>query len=116
MAQFNRFDICEAYSRLNHDWRISRAPCRDIDFRLERMAFKPRPSLDSSNLSDNAREIYALACERLHLGHGGYHDCAVKDCFEIAIGWGAPVCNECAENGCGESGRCDCPHEDDGES
>lgn len=128
MPQFDRFDICEAYYCLENDWnqgghipartaaRVARGGrAESIGVQLHRMQFEPRPSLDTPNLSDNAREVYAAACERYSLGHGGYHDCALPECFEIAIGWGAPVCNDCDANGCGEAGECQCPHEDEGE-
>jgi hypothetical protein len=125
MAHFDRFDICEAYKCLENDWHSGgvlwerpsnlrrgeahgfRAESTDVQ--LERMHFRARSPLSTANLSDNAREIYALACERMRLGDGGYHPCAVPDCFETAIGWGAPVCLDCQEHGCGELGRCDCP-------
>ena len=120
MATFDRFDICEAYACLENDWNVGgvlheRRRSYSVGVQLHRMRFEGRPSLATSNLSDNAREIYAEACQRLNLGHGGYHDCAVPECFEIAIGWGAPVCNDCDANGCGEAGECQCPH-DDGET
>lgn len=123
MAYFDRFDICEAYACLESDWNrggvlwqrpsnVRRGVARGFTaestaVQLSRMHFRPRPSLSTSNLTDNAREIYALACERMRLGDGGYKPCAVSDCMEIAIGWGAPVCLDCQRNECGETCNCE---------
>lgn len=41
--------------------------------------------------------------------HGGYKPCACRDCFEIAIGYGAPLCNDCEEAGCTGEGECEAP-------
>lgn len=124
MAYFDRFDICAAYDALECDWnqgghipaRTSRqhgTRSESIGVQLHRMGYRASPFANgSANLSDNAREIYALACDRLRLGDGGYKPCAVPDCMETAIGWGAPLCLDCQENGCGERGSCDCPTED----
>ena len=50
---FDRFDICEAFSMLAHDWGLY-----DICPRLDRLGFRPSPILSYENLEENGREIY----------------------------------------------------------
>ncbi len=50
---WDRFDICEAYCCLAHDWGLYA-----LYTRLESMGFKPRPGLNTGNLEENAKEIY----------------------------------------------------------
>ena len=61
---FDRFDICEAYYLALsqcHGGQWSREYERLC--KLSRI-FKPSPYLSVESLSDNAREIYDLACAR----------------------------------------------------
>jgi len=50
---FNRFDTCEAWSCLAHDWGLYA-----ISTRLDRMGFKPSPTLSMDSMADNARMIF----------------------------------------------------------
>jgi hypothetical protein len=128
MAHFDRFDICAAYLALETDWnkgghipertaRQAGKRAESIGVQLSRMAFDPGRMFNGwESLTENGRAIYDAACERLRLGDGGYKDCACRDCFEIAIGWGRPMCNECQEAGCGPNRECSRepdPEEDD---
>ena len=60
MAEWNRFDICEAWYVFAMLWHGGQfTDDYEIFGRLERMGFKPRPSLsDESDLTDNGRWIY----------------------------------------------------------
>lgn len=121
MAYFDRFDICEAYACLENDWNAGgmlheRRRAFSVGVQLHRMAFKARPNLDTTTLSPNALEIYNLAAERMMLGDGGCKPCACRDCFELAIGRGAPLCHECQDAGCDHTRECLVEHDDfDGE-
>jgi hypothetical protein len=76
MAYFDRFDICEAYECLENDYNVGgwlrerpsnqrrREAC---SVQLHRMQFRARPSLSSDTLTENGREIYDEAVQRLHL-------------------------------------------------
>jgi hypothetical protein len=113
MPTFDRFDICGAYLAVENDWNeggILKERGRDysIGVQLDRMDFKAGAAWNGfESLSRNGQEIYNALCERLMLGDGGYKDCSCRDCFEIAIGRGHPLCNECAEAGC-EGGETEC--------
>jgi len=61
---WDRFDICEAYACLAHDFGLY-----GIAARLDGMQFRARPSLHTSTMTDNAREIYDGAADRA-LGTG----------------------------------------------
>ena len=50
---FDRFDVCEAYACLAHDYGLY-----GLVDRLHRMGFKARPSLTTDTLTENARDIY----------------------------------------------------------
>jgi hypothetical protein len=50
---FNRFDICEAWSCLAHDWGLYAVAAR-----LDDMGFTPSPLQSTETLSENARAIY----------------------------------------------------------
>ena len=50
---FDRFDVCEAYMCLAHDYGLYGM----VD-RLRLMGFKARPSLTTNTLTENARDIY----------------------------------------------------------
>jgi hypothetical protein len=73
MAQFDRFDICEAYLALEMDfnvggWLRERASCRwrseSVGVQLARMGFKPGCSWDGyESLSENGKEIYDAFCD-----------------------------------------------------
>lgn len=115
MAYFDRFDICEAYAALEIDWNVdgivwerphSKRARESIGVQLSRIEFRAGAAFSGfESLSANGRGIYNAACERWRLGDGGYKPCACAECFEIAIGYGRPLCHECAEAGC-EGGSC----------
>ena len=52
---FDRYDICEAWWLLAHDWGLYATITR-----LERMPFKPSPVLSYEYLTDNGKEIYDM--------------------------------------------------------
>lgn len=54
-ASWNRFDICEAWSVLAHDFGLY-----GLAERLRRMGFRPSRSLSRESLSPNAAHIYTL--------------------------------------------------------
>lgn len=73
---WDRFDIVEAYACLEHDYNVggwlrerpsNQRRRESIGVQLERMRFRPRPSLSTDTLSENAREIYDAAVVRLGL-------------------------------------------------
>jgi hypothetical protein len=113
MPSFDRFDICQAYLAIETDWNeggILKERDRDysVGVQLARMDFKAGAAFNGyASLTANGREIYNALCERFSLGDGGYKPCACRDCFEIAIGYGNPLCNECEEAGC-EGGETEC--------
>jgi hypothetical protein len=76
MAEFDRFDICEAYAVLEWDWskggwlreRPSNQRRREAcSVQLHRMRFRPRFDLSYETLTENGREIYDEAVRRLGL-------------------------------------------------
>lgn len=119
MATFDRFDICQAYQAVHEDWHTdamlwerpsSRRKRESIEVQLDRIGFKVGMGWNGwDSLTENGREIYNDLCQRWNLGDGGYHDCACRDCSEIAIGWGRPLCHECQEAGCDPTGECQAP-------
>jgi len=117
MPTFDRFDICEAYLAVENDWNeggILKERDRDysVGVQLARIQFKAGAAFNGfESLSQNGREIYNALCERLMLGDGGYKPCACRDCFEIAIGYGAPLCHACKKAGCTP---CTCDSGDEG--
>jgi hypothetical protein len=130
MATFDRFDICEAYLAVEYDWNkggwVHQRPHtgpggrpESIDVQVTRLGFKPGAAFRGwESLTENGRAIYDVLCERWHLDDGGYKDCACRDCFEIAIGYGRPLCHECVDAGCDPTRECQAPGaygEDDGE-
>lgn len=70
---FDRFDICEAYFALEYDYNVSgmlqeRGRNYSVGVQLDRMKFRPRPSLHTrETLSENGMAIYDAAVERLGL-------------------------------------------------
>jgi hypothetical protein len=50
---FDRFDICEAYAVYAWDWGNY-----VLWSRLQRLGFRPRPSLSLRTLTENGRAIY----------------------------------------------------------
>ena len=73
MADFDRFDICEAYAVMEWDWhsggilreRPSNARRRmSTDVQLVRMHFRPAPSLSYETLTENGQAIYGALCKR----------------------------------------------------
>jgi hypothetical protein len=121
VATFDRFDICEAYLAVEMDWNsggILHERGRDysIGVQCHRLGFKAGARWNGwESLSENAREIYNAICERLRLGDGGYKPCACRDCFEIAIGYGRPMCSSCVEAGCDPTRECQCEPEPEAE-
>lgn len=75
MPYFDRFDICDAYARLEMDYNSGgvlweRPTCRrkreSVGWQLARMGYRPGP-LALDNLEENAQEIYNEAVRRLGL-------------------------------------------------
>ena len=65
MATWNRFDICEAwflYASHFHSGQWS--ALYKVLGRLERMQFKPAPTLALESLTDNGRAIYVALVKR----------------------------------------------------
>lgn len=67
MSYFDRFDICEAHAVLEWDWNVggwlrerpSNQRRREAtSVQLERLKFKPAPTLSFGTLSENGQEIY----------------------------------------------------------
>lgn len=68
MPYFNRFDICEAYMVMEWDYNCSgilqeresnQRRRMSTDFQLNRMQFKPAPSIRGfESLEENGRDIY----------------------------------------------------------
>lgn len=78
MPYFDRFDICDAYARLECDYNVNgilrdRPTCRrkreSVGVQLYRMGYRPGP-LTLDNLTENAQAIYDAAVERLNLPKG----------------------------------------------
>lgn len=78
MPYFDRFDICDAYARLECDYNVGgilrdRPTCRrkreSVGVQLHRMGYRPGP-LTLDNLTENARAICDAAVERLKLPKG----------------------------------------------
>jgi hypothetical protein len=76
LATWDRFDICEAYAVLEWDYNQSgwlqerpsnKRRMEATSIQLERMKFRPSPSLCYNNLTDNGKEIYHLAAKRFGL-------------------------------------------------
>ena len=76
MANFDRFDICEAHWLLESDYNIGgiiserKSNIRrneSTGCQLARMQFTPSMSLDFDSLSDNGKEIYLANVLRLKL-------------------------------------------------
>lgn len=89
---FGSFDICEAYYALEYDFNVggmvherpsNQRRNESIGVQLDRLRFRPRPSLDSySSLTQNGRSIYRAAVERwgllpLHI------DGVIRECREL---------------------------------
>lgn len=76
MAEYDRFDICEAHYCLESDWNISgvlqerksnQRRKMSTGFQLSRMNFKPRPDLSFGTLTDNGQAIYDELKDRYNL-------------------------------------------------
>jgi hypothetical protein len=77
MAEWDRFDICEAYAVLEWDWHSGGVlwerpsnrrrgerrgyTAESTDVQLARMQFKPKPNLSFDTLTENGQEIYRNA-------------------------------------------------------
>jgi len=73
MAQFDRFDICEAYKVLEIEWneggwlheRPSNQRRREAThIQLARMGFNAPSVWNYTDLTDNGKEIYQELCDR----------------------------------------------------
>ncbi len=73
---FDRFDICEVYYCLEMNYNNGgvlweRPTCRrtrsSVGWQLHRMQFRARSSLQFETLTDNGKEIYLEAVQRLRL-------------------------------------------------
>ena len=72
-----RYDICEAYLMLEHDygehgWLTARGfrpdgSVKQVSVQLKRMGFRASPLLTTDTLSETGREIYDAFVERLVL-------------------------------------------------
>lgn len=80
-ADFDRFDICEAYAVLEWDYNtggiLQERPSNErrnasTDVQLHRMRFRPRPSLSFDTLTDNGRRIYMDCVRRWNLPEPEY--------------------------------------------
>jgi hypothetical protein len=119
MAEFNRFDICEAYNLYAVAYN-GEAYTNEIHVRLSRLKFRPSNEAEYlCGLTENGREIYANLVETHYRGHVGYQPCACRDCFETAIGVaGVALCLECEAAGCEvgcddhRHGHAECQRED----
>ncbi len=59
-TEWNRFDICEAWSLFASDWHEGQGSATYATFgRLDRMRFRPSPMLSTRSLSPNGRLILA---------------------------------------------------------
>lgn len=76
MAQFDRFDICEAHYILESDYNVggwlqerpsNRRRREATSVQLQRMQFKPSPSLSYDSLTENGKEIYQELVTRYNL-------------------------------------------------
>ena len=86
MPYFDRFDIAEAYAVMEWHWhsggwlreresnqrRMEATACQ-----LDRMQFKPRPSLEFRTLTENGKAIYRQLVDRYGFRHA--HAVAVID-------------------------------------
>lgn len=119
MPIFDRFDICQAYLAVEQDWNAggwlrerpsNQRRMESTDVQLHRIGFRTGAAWNGwESLTDNGREIYNLLCERWNLGDSGCKDCACRDCFEIAIGRGRPLCHACVDAGCDPTRECQAP-------
>lgn len=75
-AEFDRFDICEAYWVLEADYNVdgwlrerpsNQRRMESIGVQLHRMHFSPRLDLGYESLTENGQAIYDNAVERLGL-------------------------------------------------
>lgn len=72
-AEWNRFDICEAYAVMEWDWNVNgwlrerhtnQRRMQATSIQLARIQFKPAPSLCYDTLSENGKAIYHNLCAR----------------------------------------------------
>jgi hypothetical protein len=79
MPYFDRFDVCEAHAVLEWDYNVggwlherprNARLMEATHIQLNRLRFKPRPSLSSDTLTENGREIYDELVERYRLPAG----------------------------------------------
>jgi hypothetical protein len=76
MAYYDRFDICEAYTCLEWDYNVdgwlrerpsNRRRREACSVQLARLKFRPRLDLSTDTLTENGREIYDEAVQRIGL-------------------------------------------------
>ena len=77
MAYFDKFDICEAYLMLEHDygmngWLNERGfrgdgSVKQVTVQLDRMHFRASPMLTTDTLEENGRDIYDAFVTRHNL-------------------------------------------------
>ena len=72
MDYFDRFDICEAYEALEHDYNVGgvlEPRGRQVAAQLHRMGWRGSPisAGDSDRLGENARSVYDAYVERHNL-------------------------------------------------
>ena len=75
----DRFDICDAYLMLEHDYersgwlqergRRADGSVKQVTTQLRRLGFRPSPRLTTATLTDEARDIYDAFVERHGLPH-----------------------------------------------
>lgn len=98
----NRFDVCEAYYWFAVTCHTGQnSPEYKIFGRLQKIGFKPTPSIERGQLGHEAAVIY----ERLVASHkpDGCRHCACRDCFEITLG---AFCHVCESAECGLNREC----------
>lgn len=89
MPYFDRFDICEAYLALEHDWNVggvlqerpaARKPRRmSVCYQLHRMGFHPGYLFEGyASLTENGQAIYNAFCEKHRMCSGCDGSCFDK--------------------------------------
>lgn len=90
MATFDRFDICEAHYLLECGYNVggwlperpsNRRRREATHVQLDRIKFRPAPSLSFDTLTENGQEIYRALEARYGFEPDPYH---ARDCAEVA--------------------------------
>lgn len=88
---FDRFDICEAYAVFEWHWNVggwllerasNRRRMEATHVQLDRMRFKPRPSLEFRTLTANGKAIYRNLIDRYGLRRE-WADNVIADCRDL---------------------------------